>query len=273
MSPQGHGSFASPIYDSLREWLDRLPPGLVPGPDKLNVLCNPPPLSGGGVPIRFVAPQAGRSRAFADQFEVRTYLRGEIVVREESWHDLFNALAWLAFPHTKAAINQRHYAELEHEQGEPGLGKDEAFSPGGKRSATRDTLTLFDESGIIVASSNAELLELIRLREWKMLFWTRRAEVLRQMHFFVPGHAMHEKALQSYKGMTARALLLSVPASFPDLSAAAQRNNVDRQAGEHIRMPSLIKSTREFSPLPVLGIPGWAENDDPRFFDDAHVFR
>jgi len=26
-------------------------------------------------------------------------------------------------------------------------------------------------------------------------------------------------------------------------------------------------------PLPVLGIPGWAENDDAAYYDDAAVFR
>jgi hypothetical protein len=25
--------------------------------------------------------------------------------------------------------------------------------------------------------------------------------------------------------------------------------------------------------LPVLGIPGWADNDDPAYYDDAAVFR
>ena len=268
-----HGALASPLYDPVREWLENLPPESTPDPDELNALRKPAPLSGGGVPVRFVRARESRARTYADQFEVSTYLRGEIAVREASSHDLFNALAWLAFPHTKAAINQRHFAELERERMERGSGEDKAFSPGGKRGAARDALTLFDESGIIVASPCAELLELIRYRNWKSLFWVRRAQVQRQMRFFVLGHALHEKALQAYKGMTARALLLPVPESFLELSAALRREYVDQQAGERVRMPASMESTRELPPLPVMGIPEWADNNDPGFYDDAEVFR
>lgn len=268
-----HGAFAAPIYDPLREWLDKLPLGRVPGPDQMNALCIPPPLSGGGVPIRFVAQQAARSRSFVDQFEVRTFLRGEVALREESWHDLFNALAWLAFPHTKAAINQRHFADLEHERRERGLAEHEAFSPGGKRSATRDTLTLFDESGIIVASPCAELLDLIRLHQWKTLFWTRRLEVKQQMRFFTFGHALHEKAMQAYKGMTARALMLPVPVSFLEQSFARQIENIDEWAARYMGLPTSLESKLTLSHLPVMGIPDWDKNATAAFYDDAEVFR
>ena len=279
VSAQGRGAFASPIYDPLREWLDKLPPGSVPRPDELNALCSPAPLSGAGVPIRFVRPQAARSRTFADHFEVRTYLRGEIAVREGSWHDLFNALAWLAFPRTKAAINRRHFAELEHERRERGLTEHEAFSPKGKRSASRDTLTLFDESGIIVASPCAELLDLIRLRQWKTLFWTRRPEVRQQIRFFVLGHALHEKAMQSYKGMTARALMLPVSVSFLEQSSARQIEYIDEWAARYMGLPTSLESKLTLSNLPalshlpVMGIPDWDKNATAAFYDDAEVFR
>ena len=101
------GALASPLYDPLREWLGNLPSDRIPDPDELNALRHPALLGGGGVPIRFVRSHAARVRTYAGQFEVRTYLRGDIPVREASWHDVFNALAWLAFPQTKAAINQR----------------------------------------------------------------------------------------------------------------------------------------------------------------------
>jgi hypothetical protein len=267
------GALGSPLYDPLREWLNNLPPEGPPGPEELNPLCNPPPLSGGGVPIRFVGPDAARARTYADQFEVRACLRGEVAVREASWHDAFNALAWLAFPHTKAAINQRHFAELESERVERGSGVGGAFSPGGKRSTVRDALTLFDESGIIVASPSAELLKMIRCHQWKPLFLGRRAEVQTEMRFFVVGHALHEKALHAYKGMTARALLLPAPASFLDLSAAMQREYVDERAAERVRRPASLNATRELPPLPVMGIPGWTDNNSPDFYDDGEVFR
>ena len=104
------GALASPLYDPLREWLGNLPSDRIPDPGEFNALLHAAVLSGGGVPIRFVRPDVARVRTYADQFEVRTYLRGQIPVREGSAHDAFNALAWLAFPRTKAAINRRHFA-------------------------------------------------------------------------------------------------------------------------------------------------------------------
>ncbi len=231
------------------------------------------PLSGGGVPICFVSAAQPQARTYAGQYEVRTFLRGEIPVREASLHDQFNALAWLAFPCSKGAINQRHFVELECEREQRGSTQGEAFSPCGRRSATRDALTLFDESGVIVASPRADLLDLIRNHQWKALFWERRSEVRREMRFFVIGHALHEKALHAYKGMTARALLLVVPPSFLELPPAAQRETIDRQAAGQVKMPGLLESTRELPPLPLAGIPGWSDNDDPAFYDDAAVFR
>ena len=38
---------------------------------------------------------------------------------EHGWHDLFNALAWLAFPRTKARLNAMHAAEIPAEGGRP----------------------------------------------------------------------------------------------------------------------------------------------------------
>lgn len=265
--------FSSPIYDSLREWLDKLCPDRAPGPEELNALCSQPPLSGGGVPIRFIRPPLAGTRIYADQFEVRTCLRGEIPMRERSWHDAFNALVWLAFPRTKAAINQRHVGELDLDRSERAIVEDETYSPGGRRGASRDAFTLFDESGIIVACANADLLELLRMRAWKTLFWTRRAQVKQQMRFYVFGHALHEKAMHAYKGMTARALVLSVPMSFLDRPVGQQRESVDGQAARYIRNPESLKSAHELPPLPIMGIPEWTANDVPEFYDDAEVFR
>lgn len=272
MSLQAAGALASPLYDSLREWLELvMPAGVIPPPDMFNALCDPMPLSGGGVPVRFVAAAASPARTYVEQYEVRTFLRGEVAVREASAHDMFNALAWMAFPHTKAAINKRHFDELESQRQGRSSTEGETFSPGGKRSATRDALTLFDESGIIVASACADLLQLIRNHDWKRLFWECRADVIQEMRFFVIGHALHEKALQAYKGMTGRALLLPVSASFLEWSAVRQREWVDKGAAAHVE--TRVRSTRDFAPLPIMGIPGWADNGNSGFYDDAQVFR
>jgi hypothetical protein len=37
---------------------------------------------------------------------------GEVATRPDNRHDLFNALIWLAFPRSKAAMNRRHHEAL-----------------------------------------------------------------------------------------------------------------------------------------------------------------
>src|SRR5262249_45952739 len=150
---------------------------------------------GGGAPIRFIPPGARRE---ASTYEVRIFDTGEVQTRPGNWHDLFNALVWLAFPGTKAVLNRHHCGEIIARRGEP------------QRGTPRDVLTLFDEGGIVVASADAELSALLREFRWKQLFWTRRADVRRAMRFHVFGHAIYEKALAPHKGVTAKALVLDV---------------------------------------------------------------
>ena len=60
----------------------------------------------------------------------------------------------------------------------------------GNRPPQRDALTLFDEDGVVVVSTDAELLELVREFRWKELFWQRRDAVKARMCFCVFGHAL-----------------------------------------------------------------------------------
>ncbi|HWN30812.1 MAG TPA: DUF3025 domain-containing protein, partial [Burkholderiales bacterium] len=89
-----------------------------------------------GLPLRFVS-QSARTGKPEDKYEARIYLQGEVQVRNENWHDLFNVLVWLTFPKSKAALNRRHFLAAS-ESGE----KDEK-----NRGPVQDALTLFDEGG------------------------------------------------------------------------------------------------------------------------------
>src|SRR5579864_9284980 len=92
----------SPLHRSVLPWVERLADGEFPGLSALNAL--------GAGRIRF-APAAPRGTRAAD-YERRVFERGEVTTRAGSWHDLFNALVWLSFPHTKAMINRVHVTEL-----------------------------------------------------------------------------------------------------------------------------------------------------------------
>ena len=190
-----------------------------------------------GQPVRFVPPSAS-----GPYYEVQVFETGCVQTRPDSLHDLFNALAWLAFPRTKARINAMHAAEMPRE--------------GGRRGRRRDLLTIFDEGGAIVACADEELVALLRGFRWRELFWTHRSRVLAAMRCIVLGHAVMEQALQPRPGITCKALF--IPGGNADEQAAA-------------RLPALA-SPKDLAPLPVFGLPGWYAQDE-QFYGDTRYFR
>ncbi len=196
-----------------------------------------------GRPVRFVPP--GDSDAY---YEVRVDETGCVATRPESLHDLFNALAWLAFPRTKARINALHAEEIPRERG--------------RRGRKRDLLTLLDEGGALVQCADPELIALLRGFRWKALFWEQRARVLRNMRFLVLGHAILEQALEPWPGIACKAIFVA-PQDEPDAAAVHWLERLPAEA-----------TPQEMAPLPVFGYPGWhPENAHPHFYDDARYFR
>lgn len=247
-----------------------------------------------GQRVRFVA-QASKSKDWREDFEPRAFLRGEVQVRALDWHDLFNALVWMTFPTTKAVINARHYELMAGEllagellpgelssvlsSGAPSSG--EALSARtlaarerAHRSPARDALTLFDEDGVVVVSSDPELLQLVRDFRWKDLFWKRRGELEQRMRFCVFGHALYHKAMHPFIGMTGKALLLEVPQELLGLPLQTQLARIDRLLAAHAWDREHMRHGRDFAPLPVLGIPGWhVANEEESFYANAAYFR
>lgn len=224
---------------------------------------SPAPCNAHGMPLRIVAP--GRRRAGLEgRYEARILLGGELTVRAADWHDYFNALVWLAFPRAKAALNARHYAELVRQRaaGEP------------NRGPVQDALTLFDEGGVIVASCDGDLLELLQDRRWKALFWERRAELAARMRFYVFGHALYEKALRPFIGITGRGVLVPTGPEFMTSPLASQVAELDERVAAILSDPLRLAATRELAVVPILGVPGWYPgNDIERFYDNADYFR
>lgn len=252
---------ASPFFASVAPALATLPRDRFPTRDDLNALAaSRGATSGGGAPIRFIAPAP--STSFEDLYEVRIYRGGEVATREDNWHDLFNALVWVMFPRTKALLNAHHYREMLARRGEA------------LRGTARDVLTLFDEGGVIVACADASLADLLVGFRWKELFWQRRADVERAMRFRVFGHAIHEKAVAPFRGITAKALIVPVAPEALEAPLEPELAMLDERAAAHFANPDALATTRSLPPLPVLGIPGWtAANGDPAYYDDTDHFR
>lgn len=230
---------AHPIFDPIREWLDRIDGS--PSLALLNSFSEEEDLrTESGRSIRFVPPAPSDP-----YYEVHLFETGRVQTRPESRHDLFNALAWLAFPKTKARINAMHAAEIPKE--------------GGRRGRLRDMLTIFDEGGAIVAGT-AEAEALLRGARWRELFVERH----REFRIVVVGHAVLEQALDS--SGTPR-LGLTCKIVFADSG-----QDLDAQAADWLA--SRGATPRDLPPLPVLGYPGWfAGSGQPGFYSDERYFR
>jgi len=260
IGPAGPG-FEAPVFAPLRALLGGLPQDRFPRLEELNALASPAVVSGGGAPIRFVPP-AAPSREISAQYEVRIFETGAVQTRPDNWHDLFNALVWLAFSKTKAVLNGHHCEQIKLRRGES------------LRGTARDVLTLFDEGGIVVASADAGLSDLLRDFRWKELFWGRREAVRRSMRFYVFGHALYEKALLPYQGVTAKALIVPVEPDRLVAPVADQIVELDARAAEYFSGSEALISTRKLPPLPILGIPGWDPgNTREAYYDDTSQFR
>jgi len=256
----------SPMFAPLRAAAGALRGPYWPGCDELNRVIasrHRAVTNAAGRPLRFVA-QPLRQKTFEDKYEPRIFLRGEVQVRSCNWHDLFNALVWLTFPRAKAALNERHYRELERRR--VGGAQD--------RGPAQDALTLFDEGGVIVAASDPALAALLTGFEWKQLFWHRRSEVLHCMRFYLFGHALYEKALAPFTGVTGRGVIFGVDDAFFEMPSAAQLTALDAQLAAHIGNAARLATTRELVPVPILGVPGWCEdNARERYYDNPDYFR
>ena len=226
----------------MRPWLARL--GEERSLRRLNVLAEETNVrTASGRPVRFVPPSPADA-----YYEVHLYETGQVQTRPESLHDLFNALAWLAFPRTKARINALHAEDIPRE--------------GTRRGRRRDLLTLLDEGGAIVQCDDVELIELALGFRWKELFWARRERTRQAMRIRVLGHATLEQALDPWPGIACKALF--VPS----------RADADAAANAWLAGLPAHATPRAAVPLPLFGYPGWLPGSArAEFYDDTRYFR
>lgn len=221
------------------------------------------------LPIRFVEQACLPEGEAYESFIAKT---GKIPTRDNH-HDLLNGLIWLNFPQAKAVFNELHAKDiLRH-----GIHN--------ARTALRNALTVFDENGGIVVSSDKLLLEQLQAFKWQAALVTHRTNWLAQhrtIAFFPFGHALLEKLLNPRKNITSHTLLILVEEGWFAQSIDSQKNQLDTAIAKLFRelaMPDLADnavklSSKSFQPLPVMGIPGYsADNVIPAFYQDEAVFR
>jgi len=199
--------------------------------------------SGYGRPIEFAAADA----AGATPYELHIARTGQVPTRD-NLHDRFNALIWLTYPRAKAALNARQADEIAKD----GVGP--------VRGRVRDAATLIDESALLLACADPEVVRALYERDWQRLLVDWRGRWGNDIVALPFGHALLEKLVGPFKAITACVVPVA-RAVDADASAAGFVTRADLA-------PPLLPH------LPVLGIPGWcAENSDPRFYADARVFR
>lgn len=194
----------------------------------------------------------------AEAYERRVYETGELLVRPATWHDRFNVAAWRLFPKTKAALNAGHVAELDRQTST-------------RRSRRRDALTALDEDGLVVACADPALERGIREFRWRDVFVVHRARARASLAAVVLGHALLEKLLDPFVGITGKAIFVPVPPEHFETSWPERLALLDSQAA---LLVAGLESPADLSPLPVLGLPGWwPANEAPAFYDDTGHFR
>jgi len=200
--------------------------------------------------------QMGKPEKFDDFYESRIHLKGELQTRTENWHDFFNAMAWLSFRHTKHVLNDLHY-QTSHTR-----------ETGTNRSPVENAITLFDECGLIIISDKPDLLDLIRNHQWNSLFIDHKDDFNKHIKCVTFGHAMYEKALMPYIGMTAHAILINSNELLNTDLTHIDQTVADMWKNHQITTP------HDLQPVPLLGVPGWygnEQNDD--FYSNTAYFR
>jgi len=243
-----------PLSAFLQPWL------VSPVPDlsRLNAAARGRGLvTGSGASLSFVPPPAN-----PDSYEERAYLTGEIATRSGNRHDLFNALVWLSFPHTKAALNRRHVTALNAARKQGSVA----------RGPLRDALTQFDECGVVVAGSRPDLWSALCAHRWREVFVVRRAELKQSTRFVVFGHASHDALAAPFVGLCGKAMFVDVDEAWLNLPEAAALAALDARLA--VLFDTGNFSPRDWQPIPLLGIPGATEeNQQPDYYDDRRQFR
>ena len=247
-----------PWYDTVRPAFDSLQPGpFIPAFNanaaRLGLVNDL------GQAIRFV-PQAELPEGTA--YEAFIGATGCVPTRE-NLHDFFNGLVWQTFPRIKRALNALQAAQIA----QAGVGK--------SRGPARDAATIFDENAALLIvrddAAGRALVDDLRAHRWREALFDRRAMFEGDAELWLFGHALMEKLVAPRKAITAHVRVVVAADDFFAFEREGRRDWIDAAVSKAIAAEGL--STAGFTPLPVLGVPGWWPDQDEAFYLDHTVFR
>jgi hypothetical protein len=205
---------------------------------------------------RFVPFSRARVRE-SGGYERHVLERGEVLTRQRSWHDLFNLAVWAHWPRAKWVLNRiQCSASLD-------------VDPNNGRAPVQNVAAQFDECGLIVESTEPDVLRALGEHQFKEVFWERRQKLATSTRFWIVGHGSFEALLNPHKGLCGKAVLVRRERLLAPLRKA--RETLDRDVAS--AAASWLQVPPYLLPIPLLGIPGFHEAQSAEFYDDGRVFR
>jgi hypothetical protein len=156
-------------------------------------------------PLTFVEipPRSRRAKRGAvdlrNLYDARITCSREVPCLRQSYHDLFNAMMFKAFPRAKRALHRRQYQALT------GWVQSGAEHLPGRRTREQDALTLFDEGGSVVICPTHLQADFVGGARLPLAAPGAVSEVV------VFGHALFEHLSEGRVGLRSSARVLFVP--------------------------------------------------------------
>ena len=252
--------WTQPWYDAVRPAQARLPAhgdGFI---DAFNTGAAGLDLrNAGDQPIRFVAQTSLPEGRAYEEFIGAT----GCVPTRANLHDYFNGLVWQTFPRIKRQLNALQAAQIAV----AGVGK--------SRGAARDGATIFDENAALLLvrddAAGRALADNLRQHRWHAALFEGRALFRGSAEVWLFGHALMEKLVAPRLAMTAHTRVVFADAVFFTLPFNARRAWIDERVANALAHEPL--TTASFTPLQVLGVPGWWPGQDAAFYADTTIFR
>lgn len=247
-----------PLFDGIAPLLARFTAPGLPRLAELDALYAEATANAGLRPLRFVAAPDGVA------YEDYVARHDAVPTRPDDWHDFFNALAWCVWPRSKSACNRLHLQAAEARAAEGLVG----------RGPLRDALTQFDECGVLVVGSDAEILQLLAEHEWEAAFWRRRRRLADSTRFLIFGHASWDQLRAPFTGLCAKVIYRQVDEGWLALPAARRQAEADAWLATHLAAVAGALTPRVLRPLPLLGIPGVTPDSEREdYYRDRRQFR
>jgi len=230
--------------------------------------------------------------------------QGLVLTRNNSWHDVLNALTWFYLPRGKRALNRLQCVAADVWT----KNQSDAAKAGRGRSPLQAKLAHFDECGgilllpasIDVPKEIVSMHTMLKERDWMGFFHRSRQRWLNNSaRMVIFGHGLLEQGLSRVPTMVAHSLvfvlddrddgkvlwsndivvsetrledmdLKSVLALMDDLL----KTHFDDRTRLLCSSPSGEDVTFSTCPVPILGIPGWSpDNAEPTFYHNTSLFR